>query len=131
MLEEESGPSDRAANRGILSSGAQEVGDDDPRQRHAFARARRSSRPPTFERAVSVHPRYTPARRRWNAEKRCRWNNKRSRQPRWRRYLRLTEVPGGEAHEELRDPCSARSAEVCRRASVVNVFYTDHESSAS
>ena len=88
---------------------------------------------PALERAVSVHPRYapTPARRRWNAEKRCRRDNKWGGQPRWRKYLRLTEVPGGETHEELRDPCSAGSAEVCRRAPIVNVFNADRESSAS
>ena len=41
--------------------------------------------------------------------------------------LGLTEVPCGETHEKLRDPCSARSAEICRGAPVVNVFNADRE----
>lgn len=45
--------------------------------------------------------------------------------------LRLTEVPGGETHEKLRDPGSARSAEVGRGAPIVNVFNADSESSPS
>jgi hypothetical protein len=50
-------------------------------------------------------------------------------QPRRRRYLRLTEIPSDESDEKLRDPCSARSAEICRRAPVAHVFDSDGESS--
>src|SRR6266508_3508649 len=66
-----------------------------------------------------------------NAKKTCRWDSKRKCRPRLRRCLWLTEVPGGETHEKLRDPCSARSAEVGRRAPIVNVFNADSESSPS
>ena len=50
-------------------------------------------------------------------------------QRRRRRYLRLTVVPGDETDEKLRDPCSARSTEVCRCAAIANVFNSDGESS--
>jgi hypothetical protein len=50
-------------------------------------------------------------------------------QPRRNRYLRLTKVPSDETDEKLRDPCSARSAEICRRAPIANVFNADGEGS--
>jgi len=133
-------PADRAENGGILapqglataSLELQPVVDQSHAAAHAVLGKPNSYNQAREKSAMTISGGCTfPARDRVECKEEACWDRKRRCQPRSRRCLRLTEVPGGETHEKLRDPCSARPAKVGRRAPIVNVFNADSESSPS